>query len=311
MKKNREEEIRVNSTQENKFNIHCIVRDMLSHWKRAVIVGVATALLAFVFANVTYTPQYTSTTTFVVSAKSSSIGPYADSTQVEKLTETFNAVMNSQILKKMVCEELDMDSFNGTVSISSVENTNLMTVGVTAGSPNDAFRMLNSLIDNYSEVGEDVFGEVVIETFEEPSFPGGPNSVVHGKRMMAYGFAGGFALVMALVAIQSYLRSTVKNRAEIPELLDTTEIATLYHEKKYRNLRDMMLRKKKKLLITEPAVGFGYSETIKKIRTKVLYQMRKKDVKVVGIASTLEGEGKTTVAINLAESMAQRYENVL
>lgn len=85
--------------------------------KKAVIVGVAIALLAYVFTNVTYKPQYTSTSTFVISAKSSSIGPYADSAKVEKLTDTFKAVMDSQVLKKMVCEDLGRDSFDGTVFV--------------------------------------------------------------------------------------------------------------------------------------------------------------------------------------------------
>ena len=83
---------------------------------------------------------------------------------------------------------MELGSFPGTISVSAVEKTNLMTVSVTAGTPNDAFRLLNGLLENYPEVGEDVLGEVVIEVFEEPAFPGGPNSVVQGKRMLMYGF---------------------------------------------------------------------------------------------------------------------------
>ena len=268
----------MNNSKENKLNIHCILRDVLKELKKALVIGLAVALLSFVFAHVTYTPQYTSTTTFAVFAKGSTVGPYADTVKVEKLTSTFKAVMDSQILKKKVCQELDIPSFNGTIGVSSIEKTNLMTVSVTAGSPNEAYRLLNGLLKDYNEVGESVLGEVVLETFEEPSFPNGPNSVVQGKRQLMNGFAAGMMLTIIFIAVQSYLKNTVKNREDIEEKIDTTEIATLYHERKYRTLKDVVKRNQKKLLITDPTVGFGYSETVKKIRTNLIYQMRKKNI---------------------------------
>lgn len=301
----------MNTTTQNKINIHCIVRDVLHHIKQAVIVGLAVALLSYVATNITYQPEYTSTSTFVISAKSSSIGPYADSVKLEKLTDTFKAVMDSQVLKKMVCAEQNRDSFSGTVSVSAVEGTNLMTVGVTAGTPEDAFNLLKGLLKGYPEVGRDVLGEVVIEVFEEPVYPGSPNSMPQTKRNMMYGFVIGLGLILAARAVESYLRNTVKCREDIPEKLDTAEIATLHYERKYRNLKDFITRKPKRLLLTEPAVGFGYSENIKKIRTKLLYQMRKKNLKVILVTSTVSGEGKTTVAMNLAEAFGHRYKNVL
>ena len=65
----------MNTTNQNKINIHCIARDVLRHIRQAVIMGIAIALLAYVATNMTYQPEYTSTSTFVISAKSSSIGP--------------------------------------------------------------------------------------------------------------------------------------------------------------------------------------------------------------------------------------------
>ena len=80
---------------------------------------------------------------------------------------------------------------------------------------------------------------------------------------------------------------------------------------KYRNISAFFKRDKKILKITDPSVSFGFGETIKKIRTKVLYQQKKKGGEVLVITSAGPGEGKTTLAVNLALSLADNSRKVL
>ena len=300
-----------NNTEQYKINLSCIIRDVFRDIWVAIVVGISFALLAYVIVNYTYSPKYTSRTTFVVSAKGSTTGPYGDITKIQKLADVIESVMDSQVLKRLVSDRLEMDSFPGTVEIAVVPETNLLTVSITSDTPDVAFRLLNTLLECYPTVGEQVLGEIVLEIFEKPTFPSVPNKTISSKRVMLYGFAIGMALIVVVFATLSYLKNTVKGREDIEEKLDTKEITTLYHERKYRNLRDRLRGKQKALLLTDPTVGFGYAEAIKKIRTKLLYQMKKKDIKVILVTSTLHGEGKTTVALNIAEAMAQRFEHVL
>ena len=100
--------------------------------------------------------------------------------------------------------------------------------------------------------------------------------------------------------------------------LITAFLAALPHERRYKNIRDMLLRRPKKLWITEPSVGFGFCETVKKIRTKLLYQQNRGAENVAEgkgtvlvVTSTVQGEGKTTAAVNLAISLAQNSKKVL
>ncbi|MFR6714753.1 MAG: Wzz/FepE/Etk N-terminal domain-containing protein [Dorea longicatena] len=111
-----------------------VVRDVLKNWWVILFIAISVSLLTYIGAAWMYHPTYTSSTTFVVSAKGSSTGAYANQSQTEKLTDTFQSVMNSQILKKKVSESLKMDTFPGTVKIAVVPETNLLTVSVTSGS---------------------------------------------------------------------------------------------------------------------------------------------------------------------------------
>ena len=64
------------------------------------------------------------------------------------------------------------------------------------------------------------------------------------------------------------------------------------------------------LTITNPSIGFGFTETYQKIATKVEYSLGS-DKKVLLITSINENEGKSTVAVNIALTLAQRDKKVL
>ena len=128
---------------------------------------------------------------------------------------------------------------------------------------------------------------------------------------MQRAFLAGLGAVVLILAVISYMKSTIKDKEDIPEMLDTVELATLYHESKYKDIKSFLKRKEKNIILTDPNVSFGFGETIKKMRTKIIYQMKKKGVKIIYVASTMDGEGKTTFALNLAEVMSQKYKNVL
>ena len=124
-----------------------IFHDILKNIWVAVLVGLSAAFLAYTAAWITYAPEYVSRTTFVVSARESSTGAYANLSQTQRLAESFKTVLDSQVLKKKVADQLGMDTFAGEVSVSIVPETNLLTVSVTAGSPTDAFRLLNGMLE--------------------------------------------------------------------------------------------------------------------------------------------------------------------
>lgn len=293
------------------MSINCIMHDVLRDLWVAIAIGISIAFLAYIGAKINYKPSYTSKSTFVVSAKGTSNGVYTDMTKTQKITEGFRSVMGSQILKKKVSEELGTPAFMGVIETSVVPETNLLTLSVTASSPEMAFRTLKTILKCYPEVGNDVLGEIVLEVFEKPTYPSSADRDFQGKVVMKKGFLIGFVLMVGVLILLSWLKDTVKNEEDIKEKLDTTIFGKLHHEHKYKNLKDTFARREKKLLITEPYVSFEYVESMKKIRTKLLYKLEKENAKIILVTSAFRGEGKSTFAMNLAEVLAQRSKKVL
>ena len=230
-------------------DMYNVIRDVLKNWWVILFIAISASLLTYIAAAWMYHPTYTSSTTFVVSAKGSSTGAYANRSQTEKLTDTFQSVMNSQILKKKVSESLKMESFPGTVTIAVVPETNLLTVSVTSDSPEISFKLLKSMLEHYQDVSKNVLGEVVMEVFEEPNFPSAADVAFRGGSVMKKGFLAGAVLMIALLALMSYQKDNVKSEEEVTEKLDTTVFGTLNHEASYRNLKARLKRQKKKILI--------------------------------------------------------------
>ena len=65
------------------------------------------------------------------------------------------------------------------------------------------------------------------------------------------------------------------------------------------------------LLVNNKHSQFDYSEVYRQIRTSIEFSNIGKKVNVVNITSSKPGEGKTTMAVNLALIYATIYEKVL
>ncbi len=300
---NREKEIK--ETERVVTDFYTIFLDVIRQWWVILLVGISAAFLTYIGAYLLYQPQYASGTTFVVSAKGTNTGAYANLSQTQRLAEVFKTVLDSQVLKKKVADTLEMDTFPGTVNVAIVPET------VTSDSPTTSFRLLDTMLEEYPSVSRSVLGDVVLEVFEDPNYPSAPVESFQGRQVMKQGFLAGAGIMAVLFAVLSFMRDSVKNEKEVKAKLDTGLFVTIYHERKYRNFRSMLRRKKKKLWITEPAVSFGYGETIKKLRTKFLYEKKKRGGQILVVSSVSPQEGKTTVAVNLALALAEDDRKVL
>lgn len=70
-------------------------------------------------------------------------------------------------------------------------------------------------------------------------------------------------------------------------------------------------KQKNQLLVDNPQVPFGFGESLRIIRTRFEREAEKKGSRAVLVTSTVPGEGKTTIAVNLAISLVQKGRKVL
>ena len=292
------------------LDIYSILRALVKDWWMILTAGLIGAMIAYMMVGSAYTPTYTSSMTFIVSSKGST-NSLADLTAANEMAETFSEVLNSRLLKKRVQQELNLSYLPGTITTNVVEGTNLMSLSVSAPSPEHAFKIMKSVLNNYSEITQYVLENVVLDVMEAPQVPMAPSNLVSASAMMKkYGLMA-MALMAALLALIDYLKDDIKNEKEVELKLDSKLFGTIYHEVKNKTFRSKFKKNKRALLVTDPTSSFMFVENYKKLRTKLMYKTKQDRGKVILITSVMENEGKSTVATNIALTLAQKADRVV
>ena len=288
-----------------------MLKDIAKEWWAILLLSLAVALFADIWVNVTYQPEYKTSTTFVVTAKGMNTNVYQNLNSTQQLAQQFTEILDSNVLKKKVAQDLNMSSLNIDSSVDLVPETNLITLSVKAGTAVESYRILQSIMKNYNTVSDYAIKNVIIETIQSPAVSMAPVNPLNEKKTMVIAFMAAAAVLMVLVAGISYLRDTIKNPKDVTSKLDTRLLGSIYHEKKSKSLK---LRKKKEfvsMLISNPLRSFQYAESNKMMSSRVRSYMDKENAKTLLVTSVMENEGKSTVAANLALGLAQEGSRVM
>ena len=289
-----------------------VVRDLLKHWYLVLAVAILAGMATFVYEEQSYQPIYTTNATLVVNARGNSTTVYQNLQSASDLAGVFSEVLNSSLLRNAIREELELPEFSGTITTAPVSGTNLITVQVSDKDPRTAFLIMRALIEKHSLVSYKVMGSVILEVLQAPRVPVAPSNPLNARAQTRQAIRIAAAVMCVLLLLRSALRDTVRSREEADQKLAVRILAELPHERKIRDLR-MAIRlrgQKTSVLIAKPSTSFSYVEKIRRLRRQVEQHMPEGG-KTLLVTSVLENEGKSTVAANLALSLAQKNRRVL
>jgi len=307
MEKDREE---IQDLELMKIEPFTMVSDLLSNLWVIILGAAATAMLAYVVMNVRYVPQYSTSATFVVASKGDS-NALSNLSSANEMAQMFERIIQSSAMRKKMSEVLDIDLQDAQITTEVLEGTNLLVLKVTENTPREAIDLIRGIMENYSSVSYYTMGDAVMDVLEEPKVPLVADNPLNNRDIVKKGFACGGLLLIVLFGIMSYLKDTVKQEDEIEQKLDARNLGVIAYESKYKTLHDILRREKKALLVNDPVAGFGFVEGYKKLATRVEYQMAKEKRQVIVVTSVSENEGKSTVAANLAITLAEQSKKVM
>ena len=299
-----------------KIDINVLVRDLLKDLWLIVIFGLSVAMCSYIIYSLLYKPAYKSSATFAVTTKGSNM-VYTNLAAANMVAETLTRVFSSTVLENKVTKDLQLDEIPGKIEAQLIDETNLFVLTVTANSPHLAYQIIKSIMKNYTNVTDNIFGNAILNLLEAPKLPVYPDNSPNYHRIMIISCLLGMAAMSGLLAYLSINRDNIKNEDELVEKLNTRLLGVIYHEKKGRAFRPFskktksLLRKKNDLIISSATVSFSFVEAIKKIRARYEYKASQKGSNVLLVTSVLAGEGKSTIATNLAISLVKKGYNVL
>ena len=293
------------------IDMHTIVRDVCRNWWMILALAISVALFTYVHVNKSYNPTYTIEATYVVTAKGINNSVYDNLSTAQDTATKFSQIINSTTLRNKVASDLGMASVPGSIQSEIVPETNLLTLKVTAGSPELAYRILKSVMDNYPTISEYLVGNAIMDVLMEPVIPTSPDRALSVSGPMKKAFLFTAILLVLALAVISYLKDTIRNSQDVEKKLDTRLLGTICHEEKNKTIASKIRKHNQSLLMTNPVISFRYVEMMQKSCRKVQNRLEEIQAKTLLVTSCMENEGKSTVAANLALAFVRNGKKVV
>ena len=291
------------------FDPIVLVLDLIKRWLLVVVVAISMGVGAYMLSEITYKPLYQTNATFVVTSRSSSGTVFTNLSSANSLANVFTEVLNSSLLRKTVMQEAGITHFDGTITAKSINGTNLMTVQVSGFNPRSVYAVARSIIENHEELTYEIIGDIILEVLQEPLIPSRPINTPNSSSIMRKAMFWGALAISAFIMFLSFNRDAVRSSKEVRKKLDCHFLGEIPHENKYKTFRKMLRREKSGIVISNPTTSFHFTENIHKLRRRM--EQRMGSGRVLMVTSVMENEGKSTVSINLALALAQKYDRVL
>ena len=295
------------------------------------LVSVVCAVCSFVFTFIFITPKYESSAMFYVNNNSLSIGDASlsissgDLSTSRGLVDSYIVILNSRESINEVIEYAGVNrsypEVKSMLQAASVNGTEIFKVVVTSTDPNEAELIANAIA---AVLPERIAGIIegtsarIVDHAVVPSSPSSPSYTVN----MIVGFMIGFVLAVGVILMREMFDIAVRSDEDIADICDYPVLATVPDLTaaskagyEYRYERESSKSKKnppKRAALFGKNISFTAAEAYKLLRTKLQFSFSDdSNCRVIGVSSSLSGEGKSLTSVNLAYTMAQLGKKVI
>ncbi|RPF26400.1 polysaccharide biosynthesis tyrosine autokinase [Georgenia muralis] len=269
-----------------------------------VVLGAATA------ATLSITPMYTASARVFFSAEAPSDddgrtgGTYVITTSD---LSTYLEVLNSPMVMDPIREDLGLQGVPFRVSAEIPGGTPILRITAVAPNPDQAAAVANAVGPQLASVagrfsvllassGQDV-ETTAITPASPPSSPSSPDIT----RNLALGLLTGLVIGVGLALVRHGLDTKVRRESDVRALSDRPVLAHVPYDKASRE----------QPLVMENDPHGLHAESVRRLRTNLLFVDVTTRKHSFVVTSALPGEGKTTTTINLAMAMADAGARVL
>lgn len=279
-------------------------------WWLVLILVVLGAGGFYAFQRFRTQPLYACSATFTVATGEEGSGSYSfyyDSSTADQLSRTFPYILDSSFFRSTLLERLGTDRLNGTITAETVENSNVVTMRAESPDPQDARTILDAALEIYPETARFVLGDIRFNYLDEPETPTEPFNRVGTKRSLAMGAAAGGLLGIFLLGLMALARKTARTPEEMKKITSLRCLAMIPQVR----FKARKQNRKQKISVLDQRLSYGYRESLRALELRLENAMEKEDWKILLVAGTASGEGKTTLAVNLCEILAAKGKRVV
>ena len=292
--------------EEEKIDLIRIINDMVKgvkrFWPLFLVAVVLFSGFYYIRAYRSYQPVYTSNATFTVMRDDSSLynNTYVNEQAATQIVKTFPYILNSGLLQKRVAADLGVESVPGVITTEILGSTNMITIVVTSYKEEYAQKILESVIEHYPIVAEPVIGEVKMNLLDITEVPENTAYMPSVKGSILRGGMAAVVVSFVFLLVYAFTRDTIHEEEDVKKRLNIDCICAIPQIVFKKRGTDF----KKDISIYNKKIAQSFLESIRVLRARIEKDAVKNQVKVFLVTSAAPGEGKSTIAANVAMALA-------
>ncbi len=287
--------------------LHYAMRGFQRFWVIGLGLMLSLTAIFYIQARLSYVPTYRATASVIVTDSVSMEQTSGELTLAAQMGKTFSYIVRSDMLRNVVSKDLGLDQINSYITATAVSGTNLLTIAVDDTDAQRAYDVLNSVLKNYPAISDYVLGATRIEVVQPGQVSDEPINRNDAQRSARAGMLLGLALYIGIALIYAFSRKTAGNADDVREETGLDLLANIPSVSAEKRNSD-------RVLVTQKNVGQSFVESFRVLANQVERDAESgldAQRKVYMITSTVAGEGKTTMAMNLALILSRRKKRVL
>ena len=297
------------------IDFYGILRDFIGntvrHWLSILLIVSLLSSAGFVYEQYSYKPIYETSATFIVDL--SNAVSYDNTSRyqqtMQQISKTFPNLLSTTAFQKMLIEDLGIDKFPDDLimRVNAMSDTSLISIFIASPDPQLSFDTLQAVLNCYPKIAKYVLGNIEIEMIEYSGMPDEPVRDPEPKIKALYASFFGLVLCLGINLLYAFLKKTVRREKDLEELFNIN----CYGSIPIIPLKERSNDNNKIILFKHRGVGYEFNESIRTIRARIERDHVELGDKIYMISSALPGEGKSTVAANIAWALADAGRKVL
>lgn len=217
----------VNEQDEVYIDLGRVWEAFKKNWILCVGITLVTTIVGFLISAFLLTEVFTATSRLIIVQQSNSDAnqqiTYNDVQLSQKLVSTYTEIIKSEAVLDKVSDNLnivyDASALQNMLSVSSVNNTEVIDVSVTSQDPELSAKITNEIVEVFQdEVYKimNVSNVTVLNEAKVPTCKSGPSNAKNA----GIGFAVGFMISALIVVIKTLKDTKIKTEDEVRAIFD-------------------------------------------------------------------------------------------
>ena len=205
-----------------------------------ILIVLIFAVIGIIYTMGVVTPVYTSSTTLVLAGAEKEEGQATstnnsitttDITINSKLVSTYSVLVRSKdvlskVLSNLGIDDISWESLKNNVTVSSVEDTEVLEIAVTNGNAQYAADIANEIARVFSDKVAEIYNINNVHIVDEAETPTDPSNINHTKDVIIFAFIG-VVVAVIYVLIANMLDTTIKSADDIERQFKLPVLASI------------------------------------------------------------------------------------